>query len=111
MEILSAFVYIVAPSELLGFWKFLLSHLIIKRIDKTIFFFFREKSWDHTDGQDIVYKLKEALFSNMRVGKEESSWLIENTFVKILEIQSEVCLLVSSYKTNSEDIISSCEGC
>lgn len=111
MKALSAFVDIVAPSELFGFWESLLSHFIIKRIDETIFLFFWEKSWDHTDGQNIVDELKETFFSNMRVSEEESSWFIENAFVKISEILPEILLSVSSDKTDSEDIISCSEGC
>jgi len=32
----------------------LLSHFLIKWCNKTIFLFFWEQSWDHTDGQNVV---------------------------------------------------------
>jgi hypothetical protein len=67
MEVLSAFVYIVVPSEFFGLWQFLLSHFIIEWPNKTIFLFLWEQGWNHTDSKDIVDQLEESFFSDMGV--------------------------------------------
>ena len=105
MQVLSALVDEVVPSELFSLWQFLLPHLFIKRPDKSVFLFLREQGGDHTDCQDVVDQFKETFLGDVRVSEQESLWLDENCLVEGLQVQSEVALFVSSDQVDCEYIV------
>jgi hypothetical protein len=77
MKVFSRSLDKVSPSEFLGFRKLVFLDLLVHHLAETLFFFFREQGWDHTNGQDVINKLQEVILSDVGISKQESSRLLQ----------------------------------
>jgi len=100
MQVLTAPVNKVLPSELFGFGELLSTDLFIEWWCKSILFFFREETGNHTDSQDVVDKFEEAFFNNVGVSEKESCGFGNNQLEKGLKVGSEVKFLVVTDKVD-----------
>lgn len=61
-----------------------------------------EEGWHHADGQQVVDQFKEAFFDDVCIREEEQSRSLTEHFEELLEIFSELLLLVAASELDEE---------
>ena len=110
MQVFSTSIHEVLPSEFFSFGQFLCTNFFIKRTAETVFFFFGEETRHHTDSQDVVDQFEEAGLDNVCVCEQESFGFVDDFFVEVLEIDSEVNFFVATNKVDSVGSVASDES-
>lgn len=96
MEIISSLLNEIIPEIFFSLLHTLTLGLILDLVTHVLLLFLIEKRRHHADGQQVVDQFQEALLEDMCVSEEEKHWALGQHPQKILEVLSELFLLVSS---------------
>jgi hypothetical protein len=110
VHVLTAAVNKVLPTEFFGLRKFLFSDFLIKGAHKSFLFFISKETRDHSNSENIVYKLKETFLGDVSVGEHEGTLGNHNFLVEILEVHLEVILFVVTDQVNGPGLVAGNES-
>lgn len=109
MEVVSSLLNEEVPKVFFGLLHALTLGLIFDLVAHVLLLLLVEKSRHHSDGQQIVDQLQEALLKYVGIGEEEEHWAFSQHSEKVLKVLSELFLLVASCQGDAEELITGSE--